>query len=460
MSGISGKIIKTAMASATLLLLSVMNLYGAGYVDQHYVIKNEDLVAGIETSQGVQISEDGRRVMLVDGTTYGYVIFKPQASAEPFDRGLPSWNGTAPDDRCGFMVQMRFPYGNGWSPWLTVGYWKRYIFGSYGSTSYGGGYIDYDYVKLYSYQSEWQFKVILRRQVASLPTPEIYKLSFFISDSRTTATLNMSQIVQDKPDEIFIPTEFLYQYAIDDQIGGSICSPTSVSMILKSYDIDVDPLEFARDTRDPYYGLFGVWPRVVQNAAEYGLDGAVTRYRSWSEARDVLAMGGRIAMSVSKPLYSGHLMMLAGFTSQGNPIVHDPARSNGYGYIFNKTSLSQSWFNKGGIAYTFFPEDDLSVSVDRIADRTAVPDGVRLLQNYPNPFNGGTQITFSLPHTALVDLSVYDIRGRHVETLLAGELASGSHVMMWQPSDLPSGMYCIRLSVDDYLQTIRALYLK
>ena len=94
-------------------------------------------------------------------------------------------------------------------------------------------------------------------------------------------------------------------------------------MALFSYDIEVDPLEFARDTRDPYYGIFGIWPRVVQHASEYGLDGAVTRYRSWSEAREVLAANGRIVISVGPPLYAGHLMMLAGFTDEGNPIVQD-----------------------------------------------------------------------------------------------------------------------------------------
>jgi len=38
---------------------------------------------------------------------------------------------------------MRFPDGDGWAPWLTVGFWQAYIWSSYGSTSYAGGYISW-----------------------------------------------------------------------------------------------------------------------------------------------------------------------------------------------------------------------------------------------------------------------------------------------------------------------------
>ncbi len=99
-------------------------------------------------------------------------------------------------------------------------------------------------------------------------------------------------------------------------------------MALKSFNIDVDELQFARDNYDNYWNLYGIWPRVVQNASEYGVGGAVTRYRTWSDAYQVLANGGRIVMSVGLPLYSGHLMMLAGFMEDGRVIVHDPAKSS------------------------------------------------------------------------------------------------------------------------------------
>lgn len=424
-----------------------------GYPDQQFIMRIDSLVQNIESSDGIMQSPDGTCITLRDDRTQGFAIFRPQTSTQPYNQGLPSWNGTAPDANSSFLVQMRFPYGGGWSPWLTVGFWKRYWWSSYGVTSYGGGYVDIDYVKLSSYVSSWQFKVTLMRSGLEVSSPTVHKISFFVSDSRTTASADISQIVSDAPDEIFVPTEFIYQYAVDPDIGGSICSPTSVAMILRSYNTSVDPLGFALDTRDPYYSIFGVWPRVVQNASEYGLDGAVTRYRSWSQAREVLAGGGRISMSVGPPLYAGHLMMLAGFSSGGDPIVHDPARSDGYAYVYDKTQLSRSWFEKGGVAYTFYPSDTGPLSTDPYPATASVPREILLSQNYPNPFNPATLIRFQLPAQCRVSVKVFDLVGNEVAVLVDAERHAGTYTEMFNASGLASGVYFYRLQAGGLSET-------
>jgi hypothetical protein len=429
------------------------------YPDQSYVLRIDSLYQNIETNQGIKLSADGKNLMLEDGVTDGYFIIKPQYSQSPFNEGLPSWNGTAPDNNSGFKIQMRFPYGATWSQWLTVGFWKSNIWGTYGSTSYGGGYIDYDNVKLNSFQSAWQFKIIMTRTSAEQPSPTLHNLCFFVSDSRTTTSVNISSIVNDNPAEIFVPTDFVYQYDVDPVIGGDICSPTSVSMILKSYNIVVDPYQFALDTRDPYFNMFGIWPRVVQNASEFGLDGAVTRYRTWSEAREVLENGGRISMSVGLPLYTGHLMMLAGFTTDGRPIVHDPARSDGYNHVFDKTQLSQSWFNKGGIAYTFYLPDSVTVSVENQNEQIAV-DNYQLYQNYPNPFNPTTIISFSIPKSGNTKLVVFDMLGREVAVLIDGYIDAGNHTAYFDARDLSSGVYIYRIDSGNFVQSKSMILMK
>jgi hypothetical protein len=464
---------KTATKCVILCLLLSSSAFAQIYPDQHYVLRIDSLFQSIETNDGLMLSADGKSIVLQPDRIDGSVILKPQYSQSPFNQGLPSWNGTAPDANSAFKIQMRFPYSTGWSPWLTVGFWKSHIWSSYGSTSYSGGMIDYDNAVVNSYIGAWQFKIIMKRTAVDQPSPTVHKLSFLVSDSRTTSTADYTQILNDKPASILIPTNFIYQYGVDPTIGGSICSPTSVAMILRSYNITVDPYQFALATYDPHFNMFGIWPRVVQNASEYGLDGAVTRYRSWSQAREVLVNGGRISMSVGQPLYEGHLIMLAGFTAAGDPIVHDPAKSNGYSYVFNKSQLSHAWFDKGGVAYTFYPAEPVVASVDPSSAADNLAGAFRLDQNYPNPFNPTTTVRYFVggvvapseasssgvegPDANHVKLAVYDLLGREVAVLVNDQIAPGTYTVRFDASHLTSGVYFCRMTSQDFSSTTRMI---
>jgi hypothetical protein len=431
------------------------------YPDQFYELRIDAIKSKIESSNGIKISDDGKSIILQNNFLEGYFILSEQTSVQPFNQGLPSWNGKAAGSTGSFKVQMRFPYNNGWSPWLTIGYWQNNIWTDYGTTSYSGGYVDIDYVKLSSYVSKWQFKVILLRTDLSSPSPSIQKLSFFVSDSKTTSNVNINQIISDNPPAFFIPTTFVYQYGVDPVIGKDICSPSSVSMILMSYNIKVDPYQFALSTYDNYHKMFGVWPRVVQNAAEYGLDGSVTRYRSWSETKKVLDNGGRISMSVGLPISSaGHLLMLAGFTSDGRPIVHDSGKSGGQSYVYDKTTISQAWFAKGGIAYTFFNSGNI-VSVDNTNGKS-IPKNFELFQNYPNPFNPSTVISYQLTVSSLVTLKVYDMLGREVAILVDEYKTAGKYSSTFNAKDLQltTGVYIYRLQAGSFSKSMKLTLLK
>jgi len=441
------------------LFLLIGTTLAENFPDRFHIIEQGQLEENIESADGVFYDTVDQCLKLLSNFKQGSITFLADSSDVLFDRGLPSWNGTVQAEGSGFLVQMRFPYGSGYSPWLTAGYWKDYIWNGYGSTSYAGGEIDYDYVKLDSYEKKWQFKVYMRRDAISDPSPTLKQISFYTSDSRTTDSFNLVDVLNDNPPEIFIPTDFLYQYSIDDDIGGRICSPTTVSMILKSYQIEVDSLKFAQDTYDSYFDLFGIWPRVVQNASEYGLEGSVHRFRNWSAAQEVLANGGRIAMSVGPPLYSGHLMMLAGFTSNGTPLVHDPARSNGYAYQYSKSDLSRSWFEKGGIGYEFYLADSQTVSIqDDIVQIS--PKTFKLYQNYPNPFNAVTRISYTLSESSQIRISVYNELGQLIDVLVDRFKSSGNHILTWQANTLPSGTYYLQLLSQGQTQSIKTTLLK
>ncbi len=440
---------------AVLILRRDAGAQAVPYPDQHFVLSGADsLLANAQSLINLIRTNDGKSLTMADGATDAMIILKPQNAPYPWNLGLPSWNGTAPGDSGGFRVSVRVPYLSGWSAWLDVGYWKDDFWPTVKRTAFGGGIVDIDFVKLDAFTTTWQYAVQFKRKSASVSSPTLSRLSFFAGDSRTTETVDHAALLADKPAAIFIPTSFLAQRDVSAEFGGRICSPTTVAMILKSYHIPVDPLQFALDTYDPYYDIFGGWPRVVQNASEYGVIGDVVRIRNWSQARDVLARGGRLAMSIGEPLYGGHLVMLAGFTASGDPIVHDPARPNdGYGHVFNKSDLSHAWFDKGGVAYCIFQDHSSSTLV---AERPHClpPSSLRLAQNYPNPFNAVTNFKFETDKPGFVEFTISDVTGRRVVTLLSGHQPAGTHQLRWEARDasglaVAGGLYLYQVRLED-----------
>jgi hypothetical protein len=76
---------------------------------------------------------------------------------------------------------------------------------------------------------------------------------------------------------------------------------------------------------------------------------------------------------------------------------------------------------------------------------SAIPKRFTLQQNYPNPFNPATVISYQLPVNSLVTLTVYDILGRKVTTLVNQEEPAGNHSVYWDAANFSSGVYFYQL---------------
>jgi photosystem II stability/assembly factor-like uncharacterized protein len=83
-----------------------------------------------------------------------------------------------------------------------------------------------------------------------------------------------------------------------------------------------------------------------------------------------------------------------------------------------------------------------------------------LNQNYPNPFNPSTTIGYELLRASHVSLSVCDILGREVITLLNEDKSAGTYTVQWDASGVSSGVYVYRLKAGDFVQTKRLMVLK
>ena len=77
------------------------------------------------------------------------------------------------------------------------------------------------------------------------------------------------------------------------------------------------------------------------------------------------------------------------------------------------------------------------------------PEDFILYQNYPNPFNPSTTIEFMLNESQNIELSIYDILGNKIETLLSGFLSSGLHKINYVNKINSSGIYFYKLKAGD-----------
>jgi len=79
---------------------------------------------------------------------------------------------------------------------------------------------------------------------------------------------------------------------------------------------------------------------------------------------------------------------------------------------------------------------------------------------YPNPFNPVTTIRFDLPEDADVQLLVYDVLGREVAELVSGRVLSGFHEVIWDASDVSSGIYLCQLTTLNSVITNKMVVVK
>ncbi|NQV37004.1 MAG: right-handed parallel beta-helix repeat-containing protein, partial [Candidatus Marinimicrobia bacterium] len=95
----------------------------------------------------------------------------------------------------------------------------------------------------------------------------------------------------------------------------------------------------------------------------------------------------------------------------------------------------------------------------------AVPDKYALHQNYPNPFNPITTIEYDLPENAEVFITIYDILGREVKSLVNTDMKAGYHVVQWNGTNragnsVSAGMYLYRISAGDFNSVKKMVLLK
>lgn len=128
-------------------------------------------------------------------------------------------------------------------------------------------------------------------------------------------------------------------------------------------------------------------------------------------------------------------------------------------------TILREWFNLSEEACQYAltkPFDALPLFNRSVAviDEPSLPTSFRLEPPYPNPFNSQARVSFTLPKRSQVALSVYDLRGRRVMTVLDGVRSAGRHATTIDASRLSSGTYLLRLEAGSFSDVRRLTLVK
>ncbi len=159
-------------------------------------------------------------------------------------------------------------------------------------------------------------------------------------------------------------------------------------------------------------------------------------------------------------------------------------------FILERSSSGASWFEIARIdgrgnstttsSYTYIDENvsaetayhyrlkslDFAGVVEELSEVMAVPlaeaapENYYLAQNYPNPFNTVTELVYAIADAGHVRLTVYDITGRLVATLVNREQPAGEYRIAFDAGDLPSGVYIYQLKSGGFVSQQKMVLLK
>jgi len=167
-------------------------------------------------------------------------------------------------------------------------------------------------------------------------------------------------------------------------------------------------------------------------------------------AFDIRFASGRIAENLN---YGTQTILLSGIMYPINVQVEN-------------VSITLQDQSRSKLNAALIPGEEITVtneSIDKLlilSDKSETPISYNLEQNYPNPFNPSTTIKFAVTKESNVNLSIYNVLGELVTTLVNEQLKTGYHLYEFNASDLASGVYLYRIIAGDFVETKKMVLLR
>ena len=190
------------------------------------------------------------------------------------------------------------------------------------------------------------------------------------------------------------------------------------------------------------YGSFGGYYKFNPNGSEWFNVGIVMNYNN-------MPIGaGAAQFSATAPSTWTEFSVPITYTTEDTPdhaiLTFNISNASGSGVIGSNANVDYVSFGA-------------PTNVEHIS---GLPGDYSLKQNYPNPFNPTTNIEYSIPEASFVQITVYDVIGNEVATLVNEEQAAGIYRVDFNAVNLTSGMYLARITANDFTQTVKMTLLK
>lgn len=306
-----------------------------------------------------------------------------------FSSAIASWNVSTSGDAW-IGVQMRARVGDRWTRWYDMGHWSSTLDDghrhSIAKQQDADGEVDTDTLNLTHTATAVQLRADLRPSSAGT-MPALHMLAVTTDNGVEAAQHDaVAADVGAWGTDIDVPqlTQRVgKQGGAYGGGGGSWCSPTSVAMVMGywAHKLDkpqwvVDVPTAAKGTYDPVYDGCGNWPFNVAYASEHGLAGYVERFSSLADIERLVKRGIPVIASIKVAAgeldgtpygtTDGHLLVVRGFTADGDVIVNEPDGPPGaIRRIYKRGQFAHCWqHGSHGAVYIIAPPSEIGTLTD------------------------------------------------------------------------------------------------
>ena len=235
--------------------------------------------------------------------------------------------------------------------------------------------------------------------------------------------------------------------------------PMTSSWVDRTGDTDSQPTTGKYDGTQQYYNvLCGFRPRPVSPADHFRhpVTGLPIRFSMTGDPVSGTGWLDYFAGNRQITFSSAHFRMALGDTQE---VVIIMTAALGADRLASLSALK--FFTRKAREYAGY----MFVTQAPVNDRPPLPAAFQLMQNYPNPFNSGTVLLFDLPAAADVLMTVYDLSGRRVTTLVDGFRQAGRQSVHWDGTNaegvqMPSGQYLISLKSGAVIQNRKIILMR